>query len=107
MKNICVILLVALWMTVGGCSAYYISGKQVMAVQQGMSFRNVEKILGKPDYRRFEGESEEWEYHRVASSKGTGYSIKVIVRFEDGRVISMDTFDADEILLPSPVVVMH
>jgi len=31
------------------------SNKQVMEVQQGMSRQNVEKILGKPDYRRFDG----------------------------------------------------
>jgi hypothetical protein len=76
-----------------------------MEVQQGMSRQNVEKILGKPDYRRFDGGGEEWEYHRI-SSVLYGNSIKIIVYFADGRVTGMDTFNGDEILLPPPPVVM-
>lgn len=64
-----------------------------------MSRQNVEKILGKPDYRRFDGGGEEWEYHRI-SSVLYGNSIKIIVYFADGRVTGMDTFNGDEILLP-------
>ena len=52
MKNIHIILFFTLWVILGSCSTYYISNKQVMEVQQGMSRQNVEKILGKPDYRR-------------------------------------------------------
>lgn len=53
MKNIHIILFFTLWVILGSCSTYYVSNKQVMEVQQGMSRQNVEKILGKPDYRRF------------------------------------------------------
>lgn len=35
-----------------------------MGVQQGMTQRDVESIFGKPDYRRFDGDMEEWEFHR-------------------------------------------
>ena len=62
MKNIHIILFFTLWVILGSCSTYYVSNKQVMEVQQGMSRQNVEKILGKPDYRRFDGGGEEWEY---------------------------------------------
>ena len=55
MKNIHIILFFTLWVILGSCSTYYVSNKQVMEVQQGMSRQNVEKILGKPDYRRFDG----------------------------------------------------
>ena len=103
MKNIHIILFFTLWVILGSCSTYYVSNKQVMEVQQGMSRQNVEKILGKPDYRRFDGDGEEWEYHRI-SSVLYGNSIKIIVYFADGRVTSMDTFNGDEILLPAPVV---
>ena len=100
MKNIHIILFFTLWVILGSCSTYYVSNKQVMEVQQGMSRQNVEKILGKPDYRRFDGGGEEWEYHRI-SSVLYGNSIKIIVYFADGRVTGMDTFNGDEILLPS------
>ena len=105
MKNIHIILFFTLWVILGSCSTYYVSNKQVMEVQQGMSRQNVEKILGKPDYRRFDGGGEEWEYHRI-SSVLYGNSIKIIVYFADGRVTGMDTFNGDEILLPPPPVVM-
>ena len=105
MKNIHIILFFTLWVILGSCSTYYVSNKQVMEVQQGMSRQNVEKILGKPDYRRFDGDGEEWEYHRI-SSVLYGNSIKIIVYFADGRVTSMDTFNGDEILLPAPVVML-
>lgn len=78
MKNIHIILFFTLWVILGSCSTYYVSNKQVMEVQQGMSRQNVEKILGKPDYRRFDGGGEEWEYHRI-SSVLYGNSIKIIV----------------------------
>ncbi len=99
MKNIHIILFFTLWVILGSCSTYYVSNKQVMEVQQGMSRQNVEKILGKPDYRRFDGGGEEWESHRI-SSVLYGNSIKIIVYFADGRVTGMDTFNGDEILLP-------
>lgn len=43
MKNIHIILFFTLWVILGSCSTYYISNKQVMEVQQGMSRQNVEK----------------------------------------------------------------
>lgn len=103
MKKIHIILFFTLWVIASSCSTYYVSNKQVMEVQQGMSRQNVERILGKPDYRRFDGNTEEWEFHRV-SSVLYGNSIKIIVYFADGRVTSMDTFNGDEILLPPPVL---
>ena len=67
MKKIHIILFFTLWVIASSCSTYYVSNKQVMEVQQGMSRQNVERILGKPDYRRFDGNTEEWEFHRVSS----------------------------------------
>lgn len=43
MKNIHIILFFTLWVILGSCSTYYVSNKQVMEVQQGMSRQNVEK----------------------------------------------------------------
>lgn len=111
MKKLHMILILALWMVAGSCSTYYVSNQQVMEVQQGMSQKNVEKILGKPDYRRFDGDMEEWEFHRV-SSVLYATSMRIIVFFADGRVVSMDTFNGDvrphpapPVIMPAPVVV--
>ena len=83
MKNIHIILFFTLWVILGSCSTYYVSNKQVMEVQQGMSRQNVEKILGKPDYRRFDGGGEEWEYHRISSVL---YGNSYILQMEELRV---------------------
>ena len=87
MKNIHIILFFTLWVILGSCSTYYISNKQVMEVQQGMSRQNVEKILGKPDYRRFDGGGEEWEYHRISSVLyGNSTRLLYILQMEELRV---------------------
>lgn len=45
MKKIHIILLLALGLGVSSCFTSYISNKQVMGVQQGMTQRDVESIL--------------------------------------------------------------
>ena len=35
-----------------------------MGINQGMTQSQVESVLGKPDFRRFDGDMEEWEFHR-------------------------------------------
>ena len=106
MKKIHVILLLALGLGVSSCFTSYISNKQVMGVQQGMTQRDVESIFGKPDYRRFDGDMEEWEFHR---DKGTpvltSEPMTIIVQFANKKVISMDTFKGYGRPLPHPVVV--
>lgn len=73
----------------------------MMSVQKGMSQKEVSSILGKPDYRRFDHDVEEWEFVKnVADNAGW---TTIIVSFIDGRVISMDSFRADA--PPSPVAV--
>lgn len=105
MKKIHMILVLTLWMVAGSCSTYYVSNRQVMEVQRGMSQKNVAKILGKPDYRRFDGDMEEWEFHRV-SSVLYATSMRIIVFFAEGRVAGMDTFNGDASPFPAPPVMM-
>ena len=93
MKKIHIILLLALGLGVSSCFTSYISNKQVMGVQQGMTQRDVESILGKPDYRRFDGDMEEWEFHRDNGTPVlTSEPMTIIVQFANKKVISMDTF---------------
>lgn len=101
MKKLHIIVILTLWMVAGSCSTYYVSNRKVMEVQQGMPQQNVEKILGKPDYRRFDGDIEEWEFHRVSSAV-YATSIRIIVFFVDGRVTGMDTFNGNVRPLPPP-----
>ena len=56
MKNIHIILFFALWVILGSCFTSYVSTKQVMGIHQGMPQQSVEKVLGRPDYRRFNGD---------------------------------------------------
>ena len=74
MKKIHIMLCLALGILVSGCFTSYVSTKQMMGIYQGMTQSQVESVLGKPDFRRFDGDMEEWEFHR------------------DREVVSMDTF---------------
>lgn len=103
MKKIHIILFLTLWTIVSSCSTYYVSNKKVMEVQEGMTRRNVEQILGQPDYRRFDNGLEEWEYHRV-SSVLYQTSMTIIVNFEEGIVVGMNTFSGQPKMPPPPVV---
>lgn len=103
MKKIHTILFLMLGMILSSCSTYYVSNKQVMEVQEGMTRQNVENILGEPDYRRFDGGIEEWEYRRVSSVLYQTL-MTIIVSFEEGRVVGMNTFNTEERLPPAPVV---
>lgn len=93
MKKIHIIGLLTLVLLTSACSITntYMSGKLLMSVQQGMTPNEVHAIFGsEPDYRRFDGAMEEWEYCRYSSSAG-GWTI-VLIQFTDGRVSGMDSF---------------
>lgn len=92
MKKIPILLLFALWFVVGSCFTSYISSKQIMGIQQGMSQQEVQSMLGKPDFRRFDGDMEEWEFHRDNGTPIAATPTTIVIQFVDGRVVSMDTF---------------
>ena len=93
MKNIHVMLCLVLGMLVSSCFTSYISTKQVMKIHEGMSQSEVEAILGKPDYRRFDSDMEEWEFHRDNGTPVlTSEPMTIIILFSNGKVVSMDTF---------------
>ncbi|EJX08718.1 protein containing SmpA/OmlA domain protein [gut metagenome] len=80
-----------------------VQSKQVLnQVHPGMTTEEVSRILGEPDYRRFNREVEEWEYHKWLS----GSEAVVIVCFEGGGVVSMDSFERPQAAQPTapPVV---
>lgn len=78
-------------MGLGACSmGTYVQSKHILdEIHPGMTYEQVSNIMGKPDYRRFNREHEEWEYRKWLS----GSNAIVIVGFEEGRVTSMDSFE--------------
>ena len=58
-----------------------------------MTQSQVESVLGKPDFRRFDGDMEEWEFHRDNGTPVlTSEPVTIIVQFVNREVVSMDTF---------------
>ena len=67
------LIIAGLVMTMGfsSCSSLFYDAKVdvLNSIQKGMSRQEVTKILGTPEYRRFDRDIEEWEYSRVLSGK--------------------------------------
>ena len=55
--------LLAFMIGINSCASIIGSSKDIMmSVQKGMTQKEVSSILGKPQYRRFDQETEQWEY---------------------------------------------
>lgn len=65
----------------------------VMQIQKGMSQEEVTHLLGKPDYRRFDQGSEQWEYHKTNMTIGASTNMTIIIDFINNQVTNMDSFD--------------
>lgn len=87
-------------------SMFYPKANALDAIKQGMTQEEVTKLLGRPDFRRIDYGLEEWEYRKLFSPLDSDYTT-VIVRFEDGRLVYMDSFhasDREPQVPPVPVV---
>lgn len=93
MKKTIVLLCLACGLVLGSCiPASYSFGtlhKHLMDIRNGMNETEIISLLGKPDYRRFKGNREEWEYRNSAGS--TRPSVYCIT-FVDGKVNSFDSY---------------
>lgn len=88
MKKIHIMLCLALGILVSGCFTSYVSTKQMMGIYQGMTQSQVESVLGKPDFRRFDGNMEEWEFHRDNGTPVlTSEPVTIIVQFVNREVL--------------------
>lgn len=75
------------------CSVFLgINGDILNKLHKGMGKQEVSELLGQPEFRRFDQDWEEWEFKKHLSSS-SDITI-IVVRFEDDRVISMDSFPA-------------
>lgn len=107
MRKVSIIVCAALCLLLSSCFTSYVSTNRLLKVQEGMSQQEVVEILGEPDYRRFDGDMEEWEFER---EKGTpvldSNPMTIIVHFVGKKVVSMDTFSSyHRPTPPHPVVV--
>lgn len=71
-------------------------------VEAGMTKEEILKLLGEPDFRRFDGNFQEWEYRKVHAL--TGEKTIVFVNFERNRVVSVDSYDGNTPPYPHPEV---
>lgn len=75
-----------------------------MEITPGMTSKEVMKIMGSPENRRFEGQYEEWEFRRTTY---VGDSRVILVRFIDGKVTAMESFDVQPPIQPVLPVAPH
>lgn len=88
------------------CSSMFYSNSNVLGqIKQGMSPEETTKILGEPEYRRLDYGLEEWEYRKMLNPLDSEATV-IIVRFEEGRLVYMDSFKASERqpVMPEPPV---
>lgn len=97
-----------LLMGFSACSqgTYVLSTKVLNKIHPGMSGKEVCSVMGDPDFRRFNQNVEEWEYRKWLS----GRDAVVIVSFENGCVVAMDSFEYPNVpqapVAPVPPVVV-
>lgn len=72
----------------------------MMDIQKGMSKEEITRLLGKPDFRRFDNGGEQWEYLKVSTFD---YNRTIVIDFIDGRVSNMDSFN--QVIHTPPVAV--
>ena len=84
----------ALLVLVAGCGALRPYRYRMADIQPGMSPEEVTSVLGNPDMRGFEGDTEEWKYYSYINDDNTSYILIHIV-FIGGEVYSMDSHRVD------------
>lgn len=93
MKKTIVLLCLACGLLLGSCiPPSYSFGtlhKHLMDIRSGMSETEIISLLGKPDYRRFDGNREEWEYRNSAVLNDPSI---YRITFVDGKVNSFDSY---------------
>lgn len=98
MKIISCLLIVQLFILTS-CSFYPVySQKQMFAIEKGMSMDQVSYIMGKPNYRSFIENSEEWRY--VGNTEHFLNSV-IQVLFTDGKVVGMTSYEKPFYTVPA------
>ena len=69
------------------------------SIEVGMTKDEVTAKMGKPQYRRFDGNRDEWEYRSLLNNDD--YDV-VVMQFYNDRVVSMDSFREVRHHFPTP-----
>ncbi|WP_455672499.1 DUF4476 domain-containing protein [Phocaeicola sp.] len=94
------LLILSMGIALSSCGNY-MGHKSLMSVQKGMSREEITQLLGKPGYRRFDEQGEQWEY-----IKGSGigsFRTIILVSFTNGKVSSFDSFEYRPYASPAPI----
>lgn len=103
-----IISLLLLSVCISGCASLFTNKELLMGIHKGMLQQEVRKDLGKPDYRRFNGDLEEWEYRK--DIWGNAGNTIIVIGFIDGRVVRLDSFSDDipaVVATPAPTSVVE
>lgn len=85
-----ILFTLAISMMLGSCVTLgETTSDKAFKIQRGMTKEEAGQILGKPDFRRFDGDLEQWEYQ----NGGGIYRQYLIVEFKDDVVKSMDSYN--------------
>lgn len=95
-------LLIAQLFILTSCSFYPFysvdfTKKQMLAIKKGMTMDEVSYIIGKPNYRSFTENSEEWKY--LGNDERYVSSI-IKVHFSEGKVVGMTSYEKPFYTLP-------
>lgn len=82
-----------------GCASFSSSRRTWMDIQPGMTQQQILTMLGKPDYRRFNYDIEEWEYQKF---NPIGNNTVIIIGFENKIVVNMNSFPVEPKVPPTP-----
>lgn len=93
--------LVACSLFLSGCASLT-GSSAITKIEKGMSKKEIVKLLGEPDFRRFDDQYEEWEYKK--ENVLTQETKIIIVDFVNDRVSHMNSFSGD--IHPHPPVVV-
>ena len=85
------LLLLVISITLVSCHTTGSIKQKAWKVQQGMTTEEIGQLLGKPDFRRFDGSLEQWEYTKTNMS--TAANTVIIIDFVDGMVTNMDSYN--------------
>ena len=92
------LLAIAICLLASGCSTLFTASKKdtVSHIRPGMSKEQVEGI-----YTRFDGSIEQWEYGSFYYVDS--HSVNVIIDFDNGRVVALNTFNTPPVAPVPPV----
>lgn len=81
---------ISIFMLSACSNVFYPKADVLGKIKRDMTTREVTELLGNPDYRRINYDLEEWEYQKQLSVLDKPTTI--IVRFENGHLIYMDSY---------------